>query len=167
MTERRMDGYSSTQIMLHWSIAILVAFQFFLNDGIAEAFRAAVRGEEADADALGAASVHVTIGLVILTLAFWRIALRLTFGAPPPPPGEGPVLRLLARGTHLLLYVLIVIVPMSGAAAWFGGIEQAGIAHSVLKSLLFVVVMLHIAGALVQHFVFRSDVLTRMLMTRE
>ena len=84
------DGYSPTQIMLHWSVAILVAFQFFLNDGIAAAWRAMVRGEEPAAEAASAADVHVTIGLTILALALWRIVLRLTFGAPG---GADPVIE--------------------------------------------------------------------------
>lgn len=163
----RPDGYSSLQIMLHWSVAILVAFQFFLNDGIDDAWRDFMRGREVEAEDLAAANVHVIIGLVILALALWRIWLRVTRGAPPPPENESPLLRRLAAGMHHLLYLLIVVTPLSGAAAWFLSVEAAGRGHGVVRTLLFFVVILHIAGALVQHFVFRSNVLTRMLMTKD
>ncbi|TWG64773.1 cytochrome b/b6 domain-containing protein [Aminobacter sp. J44] len=79
------QGYSATQIMLHWTVALLVAFQFFLNQGIGDAFRAVMSGEEPTADAVDAANIHVTMGLLILMLALWRIGLRLTLGAPPAP----------------------------------------------------------------------------------
>jgi cytochrome b561 len=148
------QGYSATQIMLHWTVALLVAFQFFLNHGIGDAFRAIMGGEE-------------PTGLLILMLALWRIVLRLTLGAPPAPENEGPLLRRVAKITHVALYVLILLVPLSGAAAWFGTLGGAAAAHNILKLLLLAVVLLHIAGALVQHFVFRSDVLMRMLMTRD
>lgn len=166
MADTRPDGYSATQIMLHWSVATLVVFQFFVNDGIGEAWRGLARGETVDDGLLAAANVHVIIGVTILALALWRLVLRLSRGAPPPPANEPPLLRRLAAATHHLLYVLIVVTPLSGAAAWFLGVEAASVAHGVARALLFVVALLHIAGALVQHFVFRSDVLTRMLVTR-
>jgi cytochrome b561 len=160
-------GYTSTQIMLHWTVAILVAFQFFLNDGIGDAWRAIAGGNQPTDDAMGAANIHATMGLLILALALWRIVLRLTLGAPPAPDHEPLLLRRIAKGVHVLLYALILLVPMSGAAAWFGGVAPAATAHNVFKALLLITVVLHIGGALVQHFVLRSDVLTRMLVTRD
>lgn len=166
MAKARPEGYSATQIMLHWSVATLVVFQFFLNDGIMDAWHGFAHGEPVTEEQLAAANVHVIIGLTILALALWRIALRLLRGAPPPPENEPPVLRLAARAAHLALYVLIVLTPMSGAAAWFLGAEPAAAAHGLFRALLFILAVLHIAGALVQFFVFRSNVLSRMLMTK-
>lgn len=160
-------GYSATQIMLHWTVAILIAFQFFLNDGISEAWRVIMNAEQLSEAAIGAANIHATMGLLILMLALWRIVLRLTFGALPQPQNEPRVLRQLSRATHVLLYALLLLVPLSGAVAWFGGIAAAGTAHNLFKLLLLLVVAVHIAGALVQHFIFRSDVLMRMLINRD
>ena len=167
MAGTRPDGYSAMQIMLHWSVATLVVFQFFVNDGIAEAWHGFARGETVDEGLLAAANVHVIIGITILALALWRIALRFSRGAPPPPENEPPVLRRVAEAAHVLLYVLIVVTPLSGAAAWFLSSEAASAGHGIARALLFVVAVLHIAGALVQHFFLRSDVLTRMLMTKD
>lgn len=167
MATKRPEGYSSIQIMLHWSVAVLVAFQFFLNDGIADAWRDYMRGEGVESEDVAAANVHVIIGMVILVLALWRIGLRVSHGAPPPPEDEPRFLRIIAEATHGLLYLLIVLTPLSGAVAWFFEVEAAGAGHGVMRVLLFFVVLLHIVGALVQHFVFRSNVLKRMLMTSE
>lgn len=163
----RPEGYSTTQIMLHWSVATLVVFQFFVNDEIADAWRDFMRGREVEPDDLAAANVHVIIGLVILLLAVWRIWLRLSRGAPAPPGNEPPVLRLAAHAAHGSLYVLLVVTPLSGAAAWFVGLEPAAGVHALARILLFAVAVLHIAGALVQAVVFRSDALTRMLTTKD
>lgn len=165
--DAKPHGYTSTQIMLHWTVAILVAFQYLLNDGISDAWRSIVGGTAPGDEAMGAANIHATMGLLILALALWRIVLRLTLGAPPAPESESPVLRQIAHWTHILLYVLIVLVPMSGAAAWFGGLQPAAAAHNLFKVLLLITVVLHLGGALFQHFVLRSDVLKRMLMTRD
>jgi cytochrome b561 len=80
---------------------------------------------------------------------------------------EHPALRLLARITHLVIYALIFILPLSGAAAWFLQVPGAGLVHVVGKNVLLYVVLLHIAGALVQHFVLKSDVLRQMLAFRQ
>ena len=54
-------------------------------------------------------------------------------------------------------------MPLTGATAWLFGVELAGEVHEFLKNVLIAVVALHIAGALYEHFVTRSDVLKRML----
>ena len=163
----RPDGYSSTQIMLHWSIATLVVFQFFLNEGIGMAWRATARGEAISDELAGAANVHVTIGLVILALSAWRLFLRFTRGVPAPHANEPSLLRKLAMAAHHSLYALIVLTPLSGAATWFFVSELASVVHAVSRALLFIVALLHIVGGLVQHFVFRTDALTRILMTKD
>lgn len=167
MRDTRPDGYSTTQIMLHWSVATLVVMQFFVNDEIGDAWRAFAAGGAADESQAANARVHVVIGLVILALALWRIVLRLTRGAPPPPSDEPRLLRIAASAAHLSLYVLLVLTPLSGAAAWFLVAEPAAAAHGVLRALLFIVAVLHIAGALVQLLVFRSNVFWRMLAAKE
>lgn len=160
-------GYSTTQIMLHWSVATLVIFQFFINDGIADAFDAFVRGEAVSGEQTAAANVHVIIGLSILALTLWRLVLRIRLGAPPSPENEPRVMRIVAKGTHHALYLLLLLVPMSGAAAWFLGAEGAAQGHAVMRALLFIVACLHVLGALVQLVVFRSNVFTRMLVTKD
>jgi cytochrome b561 len=54
-------------------------------------------------------------------------------------------------------------MPIVGAIAWFGLIEDAGDIHSTAASFLLPWIGLHAAGALAEHFVFRNDTLKRML----
>lgn len=155
-------GYSATQIGLHWAVALLVLVQFLNNGAIGAAWRALRRG---DAEVPGGflVAAHVFVGIAILVFALWRITLRVTRGAPPAPAEEPRPLRLIAAATHGLLYLLLLAVPFSGLAAWFGGVAPAAGAHEVLKTALMLIVFLHIAGALYQRFVLKSDVVTRML----
>ncbi len=61
-------------------------------------------------------------------------------------------------------YVLIVVLPVSGIAAWFLGAAPAAGVHVIAKTALLPLIFLHAAGALVHHFVWKTDVLRRMLV---
>ena len=156
-------GYSTAQIALHWTVAVLVILQVVLHDGIIAAY-AALRGEGAATESeLSLGDLHVAFGIAIFALALLRLALRATRGAPPPPESEHPALRTLARATHIALYVLILAMPVTGGLAWFAGVEAMAELHGAGKAAIFVLVILHVAGALYQHFVLKTDVLRRML----
>lgn len=156
-------GYSKTQVSLHWLVVVLIAVQLLYHEGMEHAWRAFRRSEPIPTDATWPANVHAIIGLAILAFALWRLLLRFTRGVPPLPDGENPIVKLIARLSHWLLYALILIMPITGAAAWFGGVGQAGKVHSLLVTALYVVAGLHILGALFEGIVRRSGVLTRML----
>jgi cytochrome b561 len=89
--------------------------------------------------------------------------LRWRNGAPAAPAGEPAFQRWAASAAHFLLYVAIFAMPVSGMVAWFGGIGDAGEIHELAKPVIIIVVALHAAGALWQHFIARTDVLRRML----
>lgn len=159
---KRTKGYSAVQITLHWLVVLLVAFQFLAHDGMEESWRALRRGTPPPQDASVMTSLHVAVGSLILVLALARIFLRITRGVPAPPADEPRLLQLLAEGVHHGIYLLLLLLPLSGAVAWFLGVGPAGGAHSFMTNLLLAAIALHVAGALVQHFVRRSDVLMRM-----
>jgi cytochrome b561 len=77
--------------------------------------------------------------------------------------GESVLQRWLATAVHLILYAAIVVMPLTGAAAWYLGIGWLGEIHEIGKPVIIIAVLLHAAGALWQHFVQKSDVLVRML----
>lgn len=156
-------GYTTTQIVLHWLIAALVIFQIVFGEDIVPAWRAFRRGVEADAADAFAANIHVVVGIAIFVLAIWRFGLRLRYGAPPAPANESTLLKWLGMVTHIVLYLVIFGMPITGGVAWFGGIELASEIHEIGKPVVIIFVALHAAGALYQHFVSKSDVLMRML----
>ena len=160
---RQVTGYSATQIALHWAVVVLVAFQFLAHDGVEASWRAFSRGETAPPDAAVLTYLHIGTGVLIGLLIAARLYLRLIRGAPKPPADEPRILQIVAEAIHGLIYLLLFLLPLSGMVAWFAGAEGAAAAHVLFKTVLLAAIVLHVAGALFQHLVRRSDVLMRML----
>lgn len=156
-------GYSTLQIALHWIIALLVVFQVIFGEDIGPAFRAYLRGAEPAAGDVTAANIHVYVGIAIFVLALIRLAVRITRGVPEAPAGESTVQKWISAATHVVLYGIILGMPITGGIAWYMGVEAAGSIHEIGKPVIILFVALHTIGALYQHFVVKSDVLTRML----
>lgn len=152
--------YSKTQIALHWLVAALVAFQILLHEGISELWEDRMSGAIANAPS---PNPHAIVGIIIFALAIWRVTLRFTQGVPALPEGESPLLKLVAAGTHVLFYVLLIGMPISGGVAWFFGLPLPAEAHGLASKLLIVLILLHIAAALFHHFWLKTDVLKRMV----
>lgn len=126
---------------------------------------------------------HKSFGLTVLGLTLLRLAWRFASGAPAPVPMPAWQ-RWAAAGTHGLLYVLLLAIPLSGwlynSAAgfplkWFGlfslpklsGYDAdlkhlAGEVHETLFYLLAAVVLVHAAAALKHHYLDRDETLRRM-----
>lgn len=160
--DRQIIGYSPMQVALHWTVLVLVAFQYFAHDGIENAWRSFLRGDTPPDDIV-LNYLHIGSGILVLFLVLLRLYLRMTRGAPAPPADEPRLLQLLAEGVHGSIYVLLLLLPVSGAIAWFLGSRLAGDAHELLQNFLLAAIALHVAGAMFQHFILRSQVLMRML----
>ena len=154
------SGFSAGQIRLHWIVFILIALQYVLHEGIAEAWDIVEEGGAVAFSPLVAS--HVAGGILVLLLVVWRLALRAKRGAPAAPEEEPAILKFAAATTHLGLYALMILMPLSGMAAWFGGVEAAAEAHEVMRIILLALIVLHIGGALYHQFVLKTDVLSRM-----
>lgn len=157
------DRFSRTQIILHWAVALLIACQFVFSEGIERAWRAFARGQFTQDDFTGAAAAHLVSGVLILLLVIWRLVLRYRYGAPAADPAEPPALQMLARIVQFAIYALIIILPLSGLAGWALGLSAPIQVHLLAKTVLLPLICLHVAGALVHHFWWRTDVLKRML----
>lgn len=155
--------YSILQRLLHWLMALLIFFNLLFPDGM-NVWKHLVRNGQTPSPAdIASANIHAYVGIAVLLLAIIRLAVRFSSDAPERPNGQPAFLHHIAHVTHVLLYVLIFAMPISGMAAYYLGIDTAGFVHGgPIKMLLWIVVVLHIFGALVQHFYFRSDVLRRM-----
>lgn len=164
MAEAKPVAFSRTQIALHWTVAVLIAFQFLAHDGMEHLWRATQRGGTVSATDTNMAYLHIFCGCLVLVLVIWRLALRFTRGAPAAPAAEPVALRLVAAASHFALYALIIILPVSGLAAWFFGATPAAGVHVIAKTVLLPLIFLHAAGALAHHFVWKTDVLKRMLV---
>lgn len=157
------SAYSVPQRLLHWLVALLIFFNLLFPDGMNKWRHLVHNGQTPSPDDIAGANIHAYVGIAILILAIIRLAVRFSSDAPEKPNGQPAFLHHIALVTHVLLYVLIFAMPVSGIAAYYLGVDTAGFVHGgPIKMLLWIVVVLHIFGALVQHFYFRSDVLRRM-----
>jgi cytochrome b561 len=78
------------------------------------------------------------------------------------PEVKPAILKLAAHLGHMGLYALMIAMPLSGAAAWFGGIEAAAEAHEVMKFLMIALVAVHVLAALWHQFWLKDGLLLRM-----
>ena len=139
-----LAGYSRIQIVLHWAAFAFVAQQYLFKDAISAAWERASEGIEVAFDPLVLG--HIVGGALVLGLAIWRLMLRARRGVPPQSGSSFQ--KMLARVSHLGLYALMFLMPISGSVAWFGGVEAAAFGHNVMKVMLLAFIALHVAGAL-------------------
>lgn len=153
-------GYSRTQIRLHWIAAVLIVVNILFEDPIGNAWEAIEKGGAASYSS--GVALHVFGGLAVLAFALWRLALRASRGVPPAPAAEPAPLRMAAHLGHLALYALMILAPVSGAMAWFGGVEAAAEVHEVFKPLFILLVGVHVLAVLWHQFRLKDGLLLRM-----
>jgi len=173
--------YSRTAMFLHWLVAILLlgqfAFGWYLND-IPRGIPA--RGYYVNLHK----STGILIGLLILVRLIWRLT-----HAPPPLPDVMPAWqRRAAAASHRLLYVLMLVMPLSGYVAsnfskhgvnFFNSIRLApwgsddkliyaffNQTHKITSWLLLTLVILHVLAALKHLLVDRDTIFSRILPPR-
>ncbi|HSN71527.1 MAG TPA: cytochrome b [Steroidobacteraceae bacterium] len=169
--------YGAVAQLLHWSIVALVIAQFVLAE-IAEDLPTGL-------EKLATLARHKSVGITILGLAVLRLAWRAINKTPAPPPQMPGWQRVAARISHVGLYALLFVQPLTGwlmssaknyPVSWFGAVTLPDLiapserlfevfeeAHEIGATLLFVLAGIHAAAALKHHFVDRDDVLRRML----
>lgn len=152
-------GYSRKQIALHWIVFALIAAQYLFKDAMSNAWDQIAKGVEVGFQPLVLA--HVAGGALVLLFALWRLALRARRGVPPAIESSA-VQAALAKITHVGLYALMILMPISGSVAWFGGVQLAAQGHNILKIALLALIALHVAGALYHQFALRDGTLARM-----
>ena len=174
MAEPR-NRYSTVSLTLHWLTAALVVMQVLL-----------INAHEANEDTRLFIDLHKSVGLTILVLTLARLAWRAANPAIPLPERAPRWQKLAARATHVLFYVLLLAMPLVGWAAssasgreinFFGLFEWPLLPigggrdvardlmdlHETAAKALYVLIALHVAGALKHHFIDRDNVLHRML----
>jgi cytochrome b561 len=168
--------YDQRSIMLHWLSAALVAALWALGQTIDWFPKGDPRGF--------ARSLHVVLGLALALVLVARLWWRLRAGAQLPPARTTGLDRI-ATLTHKLLYLLLAGVVLLGLAnVWVRGDtlfnaltipafdpgnkalrETVEDWHGLTANVLLIVALLHAAAGLLHHFVFKDDVLRRMLPT--
>ncbi|WP_207005543.1 cytochrome b [Trinickia mobilis] len=166
--------YDGMARFLHWLIFVLIVAQFVVGWVMPDVHR--------DTQPQGLIAWHLGIGATLIAAIALRIVWRVTHR--PPPHNLPPLLAVLSRGTHFLLYAALVAVPLLGWAnassrSWavkllgvlplpalapansaFG--HAAGDIHGVLAWALLALIGMHFAAALFHQFVLKDRVLNRM-----
>ena len=171
--------YNRTARVLHWTVAVLVFVQLILGVAADKASKP-LSGQLLDQ--------HVRLGLLILALIILRALWRASH-SPPPLPVELPRWqRRLAGGAHRFLYVLLLVLPISGYVLWDwigrpldwyglldipllfkGGDDEtwrsiAGYTHVWSAYALMALISIHIAAALWHEFVARDQLISKRML---
>lgn len=130
-------------------------------------------------------SVHKTLGVAAFVVALARISWALVETRPAHLHPDRRAETVLAEVVHWLLYISLVMVPLTGwvhhaAVTGFAPIlwpfgqtlpfvpqtesvaAAAGMAHWVFTKVLAVSILLHVAGALKHHIIDKDGTLRRM-----
>jgi cytochrome b561 len=181
--------YDPIAMAFHWAIALLMLVDF----GLALSFSKFRPGDLLYFN--DAYTLHMSVGMSVLALSVLRLGWRLAHRFPPAPKEMPTVMRLLARTTHVLLYVGMIAAPVSGwivlsvrkkPPVLFGthhwpnvpylaqlnhpqrtAIHQVMLpGHIELSYIAMSLVAVHVLAALYHHYFRRDDVLVRMLPQR-
>lgn len=165
--------YGGITRLFHWGMALLVYWQFLkFFDRIGD-------GEHWVGENL--VSWHISIGSVLLVL----IVLRMIWATTQKSnrPDQDPATAFLVKAGHRLLYLCLLLLPITGVMYMIGngyswspfGIELVaggaeigwmatlGSVHSLIAWSLLILVVGHVSIALLHHFVKKDGVLRRML----
>lgn len=168
--------YSGPAIAAHWIIALLILAAFPLG--------VYMHDLPLSPNKLKLYSYHKWIGITVLLLFVPRLLWRITHRPPAALPAPAWQHRI-AELTHVLLYVLMFAVPLSGwlmssakgfQTVYFGVLpipdmldknkeigDLLALVHKSLNLLFVAVLAGHIGAALKHHFIDKDDILTRML----
>jgi cytochrome b561 len=175
MNSAAISKYDPFARLLHWLIVLLLIAQYV----VAWTMPGIHRGTKP----VGLIVWHLELGVAIVAVMVVRLAWR--FMRPEPEAADGsPLMQQVARLTHGLLYLLLVVQPLLGwvnasSRGWpltlFGAVPLPALAsegsaighlcgdlHSLLAWCMLGLIGLHVAAALYHHFLLRDNLLKRM-----
>ena len=171
------NRYTAPAILLHWLIFALIACGFTLAVYMVDL--------PLSPQKLKYFSWHKWIGVTVFLLAVARLAWRATHPAPALPASLPDWQRRAAAASHVLLYMLILVIPLTGwiyssaagvPTVYLGMVQLPDllakdkpladllkVVHVTLNYSMLMLVIIHAAAAFKHHFVDRDEVLARML----
>lgn len=130
-------------------------------------------------------ALHKSVGIVVLTLAFLRVAWRMYSPHPEALPTHKKSERILAGLAHFVLYSSFFIMPLTGwlmssakgfTVSVFNTITLPNMIkpnddlaklfaemHELAAYALIAVITLHVLGAIKHHVIDKDETLKRML----
>ena len=173
-----MKKYTKTAMFFHWLIALLIIMAFCLGLIMADMPGISLLK-------LRYFSWHKWLGITILGLGCMRLLWRLNHSSPEYPRNMPIWQKNAANSLHILLYLLIFCIPISGylyslaagvPVVYLGILPLPVIIdpnpalkpflkelHYVLNMILLASFCLHVLAALKHHFFDRDEIMKRML----
>jgi cytochrome b561 len=176
MIKNSKEKYGIISKTIHWAVVGLFIYMFYLA--------LTMMGMEDSADKWAMYGEHKQFGILILILVLFRIGWIVANKNPEYPQKDSKWKKGLATATHWFLYTIMLAFPISGylmSMAGGHGIVFFGLAvpdligesksigdlghsiHGILEYVTYVIVGLHVVGALYHHFIEKDNVLNRML----
>lgn len=172
------ERYGLPAVLFHWVIALLILAGLPLGLYMVDL--------PLSPSKLKYYSWHKWIGVTVFALALARLAWRAGHRPPAPLPGQPRWQLVAAHATHVVLYVLMIAIPLTGwlfsSAAGFPTVylglvqlpdlvpkdaqlkEIFRLAHVALTYTLGALTVLHAAAAIKHAVVDRDGTLSRMAL---
>jgi len=172
-----VEKYHKSIIILHWLIAIIV----FILIGLGLNMVDIERGTPQRAFYY---NLHKSFGLTLLLLMIARIYLRVKFKSPPLPSSISLFQQTVAKASHLILYISLILMPLSGLiASQFTkyGVKYFGLfkipplfsenkfyynlfqdLHKAFAIVIMIMICIHISAALKHIFVDKDKIFQRI-----
>lgn len=189
--------YNRTAVFLHWLIGLSILGMFAFGWYMTGLPKEAPKVDTFDLFDLGIYTLHLSeavsprtlyfnlhksIGVTLLALIIFRIIWRFIHKPPAPLDSWKAWERRLSGLSHKALYVIMILVPLSGVimsaygkwdVKWFGitlieGMDHEGVrevfleVHEIAGLVLLAVILLHIAGALKHWIIDKDETMKRM-----
>ena len=175
--------YNDVAVILHWMIALLLIGMLILGKymGILE---------DDDPQKFVLVQLHKSFGVIALLLIIARLIWRTTYKAPAHPAHAPKWEKLAAKSTHIVLYALMLVMPISGwlmvsasplniDTILFNAIKWPHVPgadllqeneldqlfytiHAYASGVMILIIFMHVGAALKHHIINKDDVLRRM-----
>lgn len=177
--------------VFHWLVLGMITVQIPLGFWMVEVYEVYSETWGDDTWVMRTSNWHHTLGFLVLAVACARLSWRALNATPELPQHLDGLRRYTARATHVVLYALLFIYPLSGWAAlsayegefpiFFMGFDAVprvvpqveetatfnyeffAVVHRYCWRVGAAVLALHVGAALWHHYGARDGVLRRML----
>jgi cytochrome b561 len=172
----KQPHYGTTAKLFHWLVVALLIVQYPLGKFMPHIHRGMTPGD--------AMTFHISFGITILAVMVLRLFWRITH--PVAPARSLPAWQqLVSEAVHWLLYVLVFATTMTGwifasERGWSISLFSAvpfpllptegsllanaiGKWHGTMEWALLLVIGAHVAAAIAHTFIFRDQIMRRML----
>lgn len=174
------ESYGSIAKFNHWLMFIIILSLVIVGFG-ADLLPKTIKGTMI--------GLHKSTGILALMLILLRSLWTLSNPKPTMPAGTPAWQKLAERSGHLAMYLILFAIPLSGIAmstaankipSFYGLFDvampfvpqskalakQIFQVHSLLGWTISILVVIHVAAALVHHYVKKDNVLKRMMPSK-